>query len=319
VVYLNSFFAPWASAQVVAMGRAGLLGDARMIVAPRGELAESALDHRWLKKKVFIRASAAVGLHSNVEWHATSAIERAHILAHLPRLRARGSVHLASMPLPPPPRGVDALWRDKPRGVLRAVYLGRVARTKRLDLAVRAFAGVEGRVSLDVFGPIEDRRYWAKCQEEAARLPPYVQVRHRGIVERRDVPSVFARHDLYVFPTAGENFGHTILEALGAGCPVLLSDRTPWTEAVRTGGGWAVSSTGSWELGEALRVAVEEDPEAWRRRHEAARGAYRRLVAEDSGPEATMSMFLGPDHRSAASRRGDGSGAPARDMRRADP
>ena len=35
-------------------------------------------------------------------------------------------------------------------------------------------------------------------------------------------------HDLFVFPTLGENFGHVIYESLMCGTPVLVSDNTPW-------------------------------------------------------------------------------------------
>ena len=33
-----------------------------------------------------------------------------------------------------------------------------------------------------------------------------------------------------LLPTTGENFGHTILESFMAGCPVIISNRTPWKD-----------------------------------------------------------------------------------------
>ena len=44
--------------------------------------------------------------------------------------------------------------------------------------------------------------------------------------------------DLLFLPTAGENFGHAIQEALAAGCPVLISDRTRWRDLAPKGVGW---------------------------------------------------------------------------------
>ena len=45
-------------------------------------------------------------------------------------------------------------------------------------------------------------------------------------------------HDLFFLPTLGENFGHVILEAFCAGCPVLISDQTPWRDLQGKGIGW---------------------------------------------------------------------------------
>jgi glycosyltransferase involved in cell wall biosynthesis len=42
---------------------------------------------------------------------------------------------------------------------------------------------------------------------------------------------------LLLLPTHGENFGHSIIEALSVGCPVLISDRTPWKDLEKAGVG----------------------------------------------------------------------------------
>lgn len=36
----------------------------------------------------------------------------------------------------------------------------------------------------------------------------------------------------------GENYGHVIVEALVAGCPVLISDQTPWRNLEEKDVGW---------------------------------------------------------------------------------
>ncbi len=60
---------------------------------------------------------------------------------------------------------------------------------------------------------------------------------HGPLPPDRVAEALRANHLLFL-PTRSENFGHVILEALAAGCPVLLSDRTPWRNLARAGVGW---------------------------------------------------------------------------------
>ena len=34
---------------------------------------------------------------------------------------------------------------------------------------------------------------------------------------------------MFLFPTITENFGHVISEAMSSGCPVIISNNTPWS------------------------------------------------------------------------------------------
>ena len=82
----------------------------------------------------------------------------------------------------------------------------------------------------DVYGTLEDRTYWVLCDGIMKQLPVNIVVNYRGVVRPDDVISTLSQYDAFFLPTLGENFGHVVLEALLAGCPVLLSDRTPWRD-----------------------------------------------------------------------------------------
>ena len=62
-------------------------------------------------------------------------------------------------------------------------------------------------------------------------------VHYSGVVGRSEIASVLWNSDCMVLPTAGENYGHVIAEALQAGCPVITTATTPWTDVLRRGGG----------------------------------------------------------------------------------
>jgi glycosyltransferase involved in cell wall biosynthesis len=71
-------------------------------------------------------------------------------------------------------------------------------------------------------------------------MPPHVRVAYKGVLDHKQVGSVLTEYDFFVLLTKGENFGHAIAEALGAGTPVLASPYTPWNELEERGAGWVV-------------------------------------------------------------------------------
>jgi glycosyltransferase involved in cell wall biosynthesis len=253
VLYLNSLFHPRLTLVPLLLRRLGLVPRRALVIAPRGELHPGALrtggwgallpralarrlaSPRQLKKLAYIRMGRALGLFRDATWQASNSSEADEIRALLGRhSRVVVAPDLAARPREAqPPRR-----RAKQPGVLRVIYLSRIDAKKNLGLALRLLARVRGEVEFDIHGPVTDERYWAECQEEIARLPRHVRVRYHGPVEHARVTELFAAHDLFLFPTNGENFGHVVLEALGAGCPVLVSDCTPWRQLEAQGVGW---------------------------------------------------------------------------------
>jgi glycosyltransferase involved in cell wall biosynthesis len=86
-------------------------------------------------------------------------------------------------------------------------------------------------------------------------------VRYEGEIAHERVGQVFAEHDLFLFPTLGENFGHVIAEALLAGCPVLTSDQTPWRNLETLGVGWDIPLSNTERFRSVLQQCVDGDGE----------------------------------------------------------
>lgn len=72
------------------------------------------------------------------------------------------------------------------------------------------------------------------------KLPSNILVSYKGSVSYDKVSDIFENYHLFFLPTHGENFGHVILESLSSGCPVLISDQTPWRDLENYGCGWAL-------------------------------------------------------------------------------
>jgi glycosyltransferase involved in cell wall biosynthesis len=85
-------------------------------------------------------------------------------------------------------------------------------------------------IHYDLIGPVYDEAYWQECQSVVRELPSNIVVNYRGSIHSEMIPSELQSYDVMLLPTTGENFGHTILESFMAGCPVIISDRTPWKQ-----------------------------------------------------------------------------------------
>ena len=96
-------------------------------------------------------------------------------------------------------------------------------------------------MSYDLFGPIYDQDYWDECQNLIKSLPSNIKVQWKGSIPGDEVTDTLKNYHCLFLPTTGEHFGHAILESMMAGCPVVISDRTPWRDLERKGCGFDIS------------------------------------------------------------------------------
>ena len=203
------------------MKRAGQLSRP-LLLAPRGEFSPGALGLKARRKDAYLQLLRTTGLLRGISLQATDDAEAARIAERLP-----GQKILVG----PNVRTLDPLPDHRPRRVgepLRLVFLSRIDRMKNLDWALDLLARSTVPVRLNIFGPVSDPDYWTECRAKIAHLPSHVEVHLGGEIAPDDVPAQLARHDLFLLPTRGENFGHAIADALLAGTPVLIADTTPW-------------------------------------------------------------------------------------------
>jgi glycosyltransferase involved in cell wall biosynthesis len=267
VLYLNSLFAPVFTIRPLLLRRLGLLPERPLIVAPRGELAAGALALGWRKKRAYLAVASALDLYRGAVWQASSEYEASDIRR---RFGPEASVVVApnlSAPIDPAPG--PPTRRGKRAESLKVLFLARITRVKNLDGALKMLAGLRGEVQFNIYGPLDDPVYWEECQRIMRRLPPNIEARYHGMVAHDQVAALMGRHDLFFLPTMGENFGHAILESLVAGCPVLISDRTPWRALQDRGVGWDLDLERPEGFHAALQrcVAMEgREHEQWCRR-----------------------------------------------------
>jgi glycosyltransferase involved in cell wall biosynthesis len=258
VVYLNSYFDRTFSMLASWLRPLGVFPDVPWLLAPRGEFSPGAMRLKKWRKSLYVWLTRKLGLYDEIVWHASTTVERndiiqvigpqpaisltssrtldrAAILIARPLFEGRIviasdlAIHLPDLRKIRPP---------KLPGHLEVVFISRIARKKNLDTALRILSAVQGRVNFTVYGPIEEARYWAECESLIKSMPSNICVTYRGDLTPDQVMDAFRLSNLFLFPTYGENYGHVIIEALVAGCPVLLSDQTPWRRLEEAGIGW---------------------------------------------------------------------------------
>jgi glycosyltransferase involved in cell wall biosynthesis len=278
-VYLNSLFSPLSQRLLIAR-RMGGLGTIPVLLAPRGELSPGALRLKALKKRCYLRLAALTRLHVDVVFHASTERERdeiAHVMqsSEPPRV-ARNPVALG---------GWVAAPRTKTCGVARFIFVSRIARKKNVHLAIEHLRSLEGLIEFDIYGPVDDHAYWRECVGSIDRLPANVKVTYHGAIAHDAVIGALGSHHFFLFPTAGENFGHAIVEALLAGCPVITSDQTPWADLSNRRAGWELALDDHVRWRHVLQHCVDMNDDAYAAASLRSRSFGEQIASTDTALE----------------------------------
>lgn len=230
VIYQNSFFSCDDLYPVLKYKQHR--PNVKVIVAPRGEFYPERLQSGKAKKILYTKLFQWSKLLKDVYFQGTGQEEcgQCHRLLGIPQDHLLNIQNLSVVDTP------QQETVNKQPGSLRLVYIARIHPTKNILNAIQWLKGVQGQVVFDIYGPIEAEEYWQQCQMAIDDLPDNIQVTYKGMVEHDQVADVIAKYHGYYMPTSGENFGHSIVESMLAGRPVIISDQTPWTDVHGEGG-----------------------------------------------------------------------------------
>lgn len=234
-IYLNSMFSRYFAIYPLLMKRQGEI-KAKVILAPRGMLKESAVSFKPFKKKLFLTVLRAMQVQKHISFQATDATEVKDVRKYF-----GGDTGITYLPNFPGTQPALVLPSDKKPGYLKMIFVGRVHPIKNLDFLLRALQSVRATVELTIVGMIEDAAYMYQCNQLIALLPETIKVHLISDVPHHQLEIMLTAHHLFCLPTQGENFGHAIFEALATGRPVLISDQTPWKNLAIHKAGWDIS------------------------------------------------------------------------------
>jgi glycosyltransferase involved in cell wall biosynthesis len=169
------------------------------------------------------------------------------------------------------PNGIDLsrFEGERPRDSFRSqhlggfkgpvvLFLGRVARKKGIDLLIRGFAqATPNREPILVIAGPDDESLTSGLAAIAADLGVNDRVRFVGPVYGDDQLDALAAADVWALTSHTENFGNAVVEALAAGCPVLVSTEVNLARQVKAADAGVVTSLSIDEIAAALRSLLE--------------------------------------------------------------
>lgn len=246
LVYINSFFSNHFSIIPLRILNKHY-PDKPIVFAPRGMLGEGALAIKSIKKKIFIIYSKLVGLHDNVVWHATSEQEEMEIRKVIhPKNKV---VCISNLPKKIYAKKI----KNKIPNEIKLCFISRISFKKNLSFALEVLKEVKDfSITYNIYGPIEDIEYWNSCENIMKDLPKNIMVNYWGSVEPKNLEEVYSNEHVMFLPTFNENFGHSIVESLLCGCPVIISDQTPWNDLEKEGAGFAIALTQKQKFVDAI-------------------------------------------------------------------
>lgn len=196
----------------------------KKIISVRGMLHPGALSQKSLKKKIYLQLWKLLGLHKGNIFHATDEEEKKYIqqvfgdkavvkiAANIPRL-------FDLLPMP-----------AKIEGKLTMGSIALISAMKNHFKVLEALHTIKTNYQIvyNIYGPVKDPVYWEQCQKLMASMPKNIQVNYKGAIAPTKVEKALAENQVIILPSKSENFGHSIIEALSAGRPVITSNTTPW-------------------------------------------------------------------------------------------
>lgn len=288
-LYTNSYFSTLAIS-VLKLRKVGAIPNLPVIIAPCGELSTGALALKSAKKKLYMGYASVLNLYSDIVWKASGEEEAEEVR----RLDLGNAKVFVAPDLTPAQIFADFDPTMKPlkaKGKARFVFSSRFVKKKNFNWLIPLLIQIEGEIELDIIAPIEDQSYWNETRELIASLPANVRIRSVGSVEHETLLGELAKYHFFICPTLGENFGHVFLEAMAAGCPLILSDRTPWKDLEDLKIGWDIplEAPAKWQA--VIQKCVDMDHDQYSQMSNNARAYSVRWTEGREVLEATKRVL----------------------------
>lgn len=257
----------------------------KVIIAPRGMLGKGALKLKPLKKKLFLTAAKTIGFFKHVLWHATDDEEAKDIKLAFGKKTAIFIIPNISL------LTIQKTFITKKENDLKLIFFSRISPKKNLLFALEVLSNFTNKqVSLNIYGSIEDEIYWKKCNDIIQKMN--LKAFYKGTLYPNEVQNKLTEYHFLLFPTLHENYGHVIVEALTAGCGLILSNNTPWRDLNQLEVGWDIDLKNKQKFINVINKCYEMNQEEY---NSYRKNCYQFITDEinnQNAVELTKQLFL---------------------------
>lgn len=251
-IYLNSMFSNMIKPILV-----GYASD-KIIIAPRGMLNTPALAVKPIRKFLYLWFLRTFGFAKHLRFHATSEDEKKVIKRIFPN--AKSIIVAGNIPVI---ASKNLHLAEKQTEVLKMVFVGRMHSIKNLHLLLEALKNVNGAIGLTIIATNEDQVYLERCKQIALELPANISINWLLDLPPTEIQQCLVNAHLFALLSEVESFGHAIYEALAVGCPVIISDNTPWRHLEQQKAGIDLPLNNMKQISTSLQRFVDMENQEW--------------------------------------------------------
>ncbi len=292
ILYLNSLYSiKFSIFPLLAVN--SMRKKIKIVLAPRGMLAKGSLSLKPYKKNLFLSLGKALGLFENINWQATVEYEANDIINVFGK---NNKIFIAENLTDPELKNIQFIPKIKEPFHAKFFYLSRISPVKNLKYALLQLKKIPIKytITYDIFGQIDDTSYWNECNEiitSIAQKNPNISIDYKGTVDHSNIHNTLQDYHFHFLPTKNENYGHSIVESFFAGCPVIISNQTPWKNLKENKIGWDISLNNEQAIYDAIIQAASFDEKTYNVWSNNAYEYAKKIILDDKPIQQHIELF----------------------------
>lgn len=261
-----------------------ILTNSPIILSIRGMLHPSALKQKKIKKLLYLFFFKIIMLFRDIKFHVTDDVEKKYVE------NVFGNRY-AIFVLPNIPNLFKQQYLKKEVNNLNLISIAIVSSMKNHLNLLLALMNCKSNIIYKIYGPIKDNEYWDKCKLIMEELPHNIKVLYMGPVLPLEVEKVLVWAHVKILPSRSENYGHSMVEALSAGKPLISSHFIPWNDLNINNAGFNVNPDNIDELTNAIEFYANSDDTNYNKLSGNASVYIRNKVNIDHIKKAYIELF----------------------------